>query len=69
MSAIHFTLQNTGRFQLLQHAMHGGFGKAGLAHEALQGEHRIFGSDDLQESEEPQRGGIAVNAADFMAYV
>ena len=48
--------------QLLQHAVQGGFGQAGLLDHGLQGEGRVLARNHLQQGKQAQVGGVAVDA-------
>ena len=48
------------RFELLQHAVQGGFGQAGFVHQTLERKVLVFGSNHFEQGKQAQRGRVAV---------
>jgi hypothetical protein len=68
VAAVAFPLQHAGRFELLQHAMHGRLGQAGFIHQPLQVEKLVAPGNHFEQGEQAQRRRIAVDARRFRQF-
>ncbi len=59
--SIALALQDARAFELLEHAVHGGLGQACLLDHGLQREGLVLLRNGLQQREQPQVGGIAID--------
>ena len=69
MAAVTFALQQSGGFELLQHAVQRRLGQAGFLHQALQRMALVTRSQHLEQRKQAQRGSVAAGFGNCVVWV